>query len=278
MKLEAVDAVLMKRAVGTFLEVAWGELSAAHWPKSIDFDGGSRDTVLKGFVDEKQRGCMRKFSLRLGNRRYPFMKLIFQELLFRDCFFFSVDTHDELDIKETTPDYQEWLAIRNYNAEVKRRVEELWRREHVPTLVDILERVDQDEVPEDQICRQGTPPLIHVVDDEPSIAEGVRRTLEKRRYEVRVFPSAEAALAALKNERPDLIISDLEMGNGLTGLQFCEQLRARADQAPIPFILATAAGIDLSRFNLIDGFIVKPYEVEVLCAFVAKHLKPARRT
>ena len=43
-----------------------------------------------------------------------------------------------------------------------------------------------------------------------------------------------------------------------------------------PFILATAAGIDLTRFNLIDGFIVKPYEVEVLCAFVAKHLRPAR--
>ncbi|MCB9831667.1 MAG: response regulator [Planctomycetes bacterium] len=266
----------MKRAVGAFLEVAWGELSAAHWPKSIDFDHNDRDGVLKGFVDEKQRGCMRKFSLRLGNRRYPFMKMVFQELLFRDCFFFSVDTHDELDIKETTPDYQEWLAIRDYNAQVKSRVEELWRSNEIPTLADVLERVDQDQVPPEQVCRQDTPPRVWVVDDEPSIAEGVRRTLEKRRYEVRVFPSAEEALAAIRQATPDLIISDLEMGNGLTGLQFCEQLRTRRDQPHVPFILATAAGIDLTRFNLIDGFIVKPYEVEVLCAFVAKHLRPAR--
>lgn len=272
MKLETVDVSLIKRAVSTFLEEAWGDLAEAHWPKSMDFSCASRDEILDGFVDEKKRGCMRKFSLRLGNRRYPFMKMVFQELLFRDCFFFSVDTHDELDIKETNPDYQEWLAIKHYNIQLKKRVEQRWHKSDVPTLKDILARVEEDEVPERQICTIDPKPLIYVVDDEESIAEGVRRTLVKRLYDVAVFSCAEEALAAMRDQRPDLIVSDLEMGDGDNGLEFCEKLRLDKNLKDIPFILATAAGIDLSTFELIDGFIVKPYEVEVLCAFVSENL------
>ena len=275
MRLESVDVSLFKSAINAFLDVAWGDLAETHWPKSIDFQANDRETVLKGFVDERKKGCMRKYSLRLGNRRYPFMKIVFQELLFRDCFFFSVDTHDELDIKESTPDFAEWVAIRDYNSAVKGRVEASWRDEQIPTLDDILDAVDHELVPDDQICNFPEPPLVYVVDDEASIAEGVRRTLAKRRYEVKVFHSAETALATLNGKKPDLVISDLEMGSGYTGLQFCEKIRSSPEFSEIPFILATAAGIDLTRFNLIDGFIVKPYEVEVLCAFVNKHLKPS---
>ncbi|MFT7617803.1 MAG: CheY-like chemotaxis protein [Planctomycetota bacterium] len=272
MRLETVDASLIERAVSMFLDVAWGDLAEAHWPKSMDFSSGSRDEVLRGFVDEKKRGCMRKFSLRLGNRRYPFMKMVFQELLFRDCFFFSVDTHDELDIKATNPDYQEWLAIKHYNIDLKNKVEEVWRQAEIPTLTDILDRVDEDDVPERQMCTADPSPLIFVVDDEKSIAEGVSRTLKKRNYEVEVFHCAEEAMPRIRERSPDLIVSDLEMGDGDTGLEFCERLRKDPQLSAIPFILATAAGIDLSNFELIDGFIVKPYEVEVLCAFVAKNL------
>ncbi len=277
MKLETVDVSLIKRAVSTFLEVAWGDLAQAHWPKSMNFSDGTRDEVLSGFVDEKKRGCMRKFSLRLGNRRYPFMKMVFQELLFRDCFFFSVDTHDELDIKDTNPDYQEWLAIKSYNMRLKNEVEEVWRNSDVPTLNDLLARVDDDDVPERQMCMIDPHPLIYVVDDEKSIAEGVKRTLIKRNYDVVVFHCAEEAMTAIHEKKPNLIVSDLEMGEGASGLEFCEKLRADRDLADISFILATAAGLDLSNFEILDGFIVKPYEVEVLCAFVSSNIAASHK-
>ena len=164
MKLETVDVALIRKAVAVFLELAWGDLADRHWPRNIDFEGDSRNDVLGRFVDECKRGCMRKYSLRLGNRRYPFMKVLFQELLFRDCFFFSVDTHDELDIKETTPDYQEWLAIRGYNAELKVAVEEAWQVAGIPTLTDILDRVEEDEVPAEQLCSVDPQPVVFVVD------------------------------------------------------------------------------------------------------------------
>lgn len=272
MRLETVDASLIESAVSSFLDLAWGDLAEAHWPKSMNFTGADRDEVLAGFVDEKKRGCMRKFSLRLGNRRYPFMKMVFQELLFRDCFFFSVDTHDELDIKETNPDYQEWLAIKSYNTELKKKVEEQWRQLDIPTLTDILDRVEEDEVPQSQVCTLDPRPMIYVVDDEHSIAEGVRRTLTKRNYDVEVFHCAEDALEAIRHRVPDLVVSDLEMGDSLSGLEFCERLRQDPDHPHIPFILATAAGLDFSALEVLDGFIVKPYEVEVLCTIVARNV------
>jgi response regulator RpfG family c-di-GMP phosphodiesterase len=54
-------------------------------------------------------------------------------------------------------------------------------------------------------------------------------------------------------------------------------LRANPDTRDIPFILATAASIDASNFRLIDGFVVKPFETEVLLAFVTRNPSiPAR--
>ena len=43
-----------------------------------------------------------RYTMRLGNRNYPFMKLLLQEHLIAGEFFFGVDTHDEMDIK---PDF-----------------------------------------------------------------------------------------------------------------------------------------------------------------------------
>jgi CheY-like chemotaxis protein len=270
MKLEAVGASIFREAVLRYLTHAWGDLADSHWPK-IDFDDG-RDVVLDRFTDECKRGCMRKFSLRLGNRRYPFMKLIFQESLVRDSFFFTVDTHDALDIKETTPDYQEWLAIKAYNAKVRDEIETAWREAGIPTLHDVLGDVDEAEVPDSQLCPIDTEPMVMVVDDDRDIAEGARRILTKRGYRVRVYHSAEDALEALDAVQPDLVLSDLEMGQGMTGIDFVKRLRSMPDWNRIPFFLATAAGIDLSSHEFLDGFIVKPYEIEVLMDFLNQHL------
>lgn len=272
MRLESIDVDLIRKAVGTFLEEAWGDLASSHWPGKVDFASADASGVLSGFSDERRRGCMRKYTLRLGNRRYPFMKVVLQELLFRDVFFFSVDTHDELDIKETTPDYSEWLDIRKFNADLKRRVERRWRDEDVPTLGDVLDAVECDEVPKSQCCPDGTEPQVFIADDDEDIATGVRRVLERRGYCVEVFPSAEAALSRIREKKPHLVISDLEMGEGLSGIEFCEELRCSRDTRALPFILATASGIDLTQHTVLDGFLVKPYDIDALVKLVSAHL------
>jgi CheY-like chemotaxis protein len=183
-----------------------------------------------------------------------------------------VDTHDELDIKETTPDYSEWLAIRDYNASLKRAVESRWSTAGVPTISDVETALENQEVPPQEICAPGSAPCILIVDDDTHIAGGVEMIFDRRGYDVVVAHSAEEALKRLETLRPDLILSDLEMGSGLTGLQFCEHVRAIDEIAQTPFILATAAGIDLAANRRIDGFLVKPYELAALVHLVATRL------
>lgn len=274
MRLESVTSAIFEQAVASYLKHAWGDLADSHWP-ALDLAGTDAEHVLEGFSDERREGRMRRFTLRLGNRRYPFMKLVFQESLIRNSFFFGVDTHDELDIKETTPDYAEWLLIRDYNARVKEKVEREWKDLDVPTFEDVLEDVDRAPVPDEQRRDPEQAPTIFVVDDDREIAEGVRRILSRRGYRVEVSHSAEEALRKLEQVKPDLVLSDLEMGGGMTGLDFARRLRENPRRADVPFLLATAAGIDLSCYTHLDGFLVKPYEIEVLLAFLSKHLQAA---
>ena len=271
MQLQDITPSMIKDAVEAFLEEAWGDLAASHWPK-IDFDSPDRDRVLAAFVNDSRKGRMRAFALRLGNRRYPFMKLVLEELLVRDKFFFTVDTHDELDVKETTPDYAEWLAIRDFNSGVKKRVESRWRADGIPTCADVLASIEDEDIPSVQMCRSPSRPLIHLVEDDKAIATGVRRILERRGYRVRVSHCAQEALERLDGEKPDLILSDLEMGEGLTGLELCAKLRARPEYERLPFILATAAVIDPTSLDRIDAFLVKPYEIETLVTFIGREL------
>lgn len=272
MRLEDVSIAKVKTALELYLAEAWGELAASHWPR-IDFTVATGPALIAQFVTEHRVGRLRKFTLRLGNRRYPFMKMSFQELLLRDVFFFAVDTHDEMDIKETTPNYREWELIREHNQNAKASIEKAWRENGVPTFQDVLDEIEIQPVPPAQICRAAIKPCVLVVDDDALIAKGVRLILERRGYEVVVAHSAEQALLALRTLRPEIILSDFEMGHGLNGLQLCERVRSHRALNGVPFILATAAEIDLEETKAADGFLVKPYDIDVLVAFVSRHLR-----
>ena len=116
-----------------------------------------------------------------------------------------------------------------------------------------------------------------VVDDDVNIAAGVESVLTRQGYRVVKTHRVADALAALAAERPSLILSDLEMPEA-TGLDLASAVRGNPDTKDIPFILATAASIDASNFRLIDGFVVKPFETEVLLAFVTRTLRSKRGT
>lgn len=272
MRIEQTTVALLKRAIDIYLDAAWGDLAVAHFPR-IDFSTDDSHRILGQFLDERRRGRMRRFALRLGNRRYPFMKLVFQESLLRDVFFFAVDTHDEMDVKETTPDYSEWLGIRAHNAATRERVEEAWREAAVPTYMDMISEVERLAVPNHEIIRRTRPPHVLVVDDDRGIAHGVRLILERRGYAVDVAHCGEEALPKIKTKRPDVILSDYELGNGINGVQLCERVRALRGFEKTPFILATAADVDPAQtFASATGYMVKPFEIDVLVTFIARHI------
>jgi DNA-binding response OmpR family regulator len=102
---------------------------------------------------------------------------------------------------------------------------------------------------------------ILVVDDEPTIGEVVSRYLERAGYSTRVAGDGHAAIAAVEEQAPDLIVLDL-MLPGLDGLEVMRRVRARAhDRTAI--ILLTARGEASDRVVGLrlgaDDYVVKPF-------------------
>ncbi len=275
MRLEETDVAMVCRAIEVYLRVAWGGDSSKRWPKFDFRQARTIDEALEGFTDERRLGKMRKYTLRLGNRFYPYMKLVFQELLVRDKFFFAVDTHDDLAVESHFADFDGWLEIKRANAEIKEQLEREWQAAEIPTFATVVSQIEQ-ETKTQAIVTTAEGARIFLVDDDTDIATGVETILTRRGYRITKFKRAEEALEPIRTDPPDLIISDLEMP-GMTGLDLARAVRADPRAKSVPFILATAAFIQPQYFSLIDGYLVKPFETSVLLKFVTEHLAKRKK-
>jgi two-component system response regulator AtoC len=107
-----------------------------------------------------------------------------------------------------------------------------------------------------------------VVDDEENIRLVLRTLLKKHGYQVATSESAEDALGQLESFDPDFVLADVRM-NGMTGIELCTELKARASLATV--ILMSAYGsvdlaIDAMKAGAYD-YISKPFKQdEVLLA------------
>jgi len=102
------------------------------------------------------------------------------------------------------------------------------------------------------------------VDDEESIREGVRVALEPR-YRVRTFADAESAVAAVREEPPDLVLMDI----GLPGMSGLEGIRAVKALRPETLIIVITAYEDVQTIiAAMKGgafdYVVKPLHAETL--------------
>jgi DNA-binding response OmpR family regulator len=109
-----------------------------------------------------------------------------------------------------------------------------------------------------------------VVDDEPTIGEVVSAYLRRAGYETRVATDGPAALAAVAERSPDLIVLDL-MLPGVDGLEVMRRVRERPDRTSA-VILLTAKGDESDRVIGLrlgaDDYVVKPFSPAELVARV----------
>jgi len=114
---------------------------------------------------------------------------------------------------------------------------------------------------------------ILVVDDDGHIREVVRFALERAGHTVREAPDGRAALAAVRQRMPDLVVLDIVMPEE-DGLQTCRQLRQHS-RVPIIFVssrddeLDRVLGLELGG----DDYVSKPFSPRELVARVGAVLR-----
>ncbi len=98
-----------------------------------------------------------------------------------------------------------------------------------------------------------------IVEDDPVLADVLRRYVESAGYAVEVAGDGPAAVDAHDRLGPDLVVLDL-MLPGFDGLEVCRRIRA---QAPTPVIMLTARGEESDRIAGLemgaDDYIAKPF-------------------
>jgi two-component system phosphate regulon response regulator PhoB len=120
---------------------------------------------------------------------------------------------------------------------------------------------------------------ILVVEDEEALAALLDYNLTHAGYRVRVCADGDEALMALDEEAPDLAILDW-MLPGVSGIEICRRIRARAKTRDLPVIMITARGEEEDRVRGLDtgadDYMTKPLSMAELTARVKAVLRRAR--
>ncbi len=116
---------------------------------------------------------------------------------------------------------------------------------------------------------------ILVIDDEEAFCDVVCEILEASGYLPLHAHTAAQAIEILRDQTPDLILSDVMMPD-IDGLTFIRQLRANPKWSDIPIIVvsakASAADQDAARSVGADGYLVKPFSTVDLETTIANAL------
>jgi len=81
------------------------------------------------------------------------------------------------------------------------------------------------------------PPIVFVVDDDPSVRRAIKRLIESVGLQVEVFGSAQEFLQGWRRDAPSCLVLDIRLP-GISGLDFQPQLAEAHIRIPIIFITA----------------------------------------
>lgn len=122
----------------------------------------------------------------------------------------------------------------------------------------------------------GMVPQITVVEDEEALSVLLRYNLEAEGYAVDTVLRGDEAEIRLQEKLPDLLILDW-MLPGVSGIELCRRLRAKAETERLPIIMLTARSEESERVRGLatgaDDYVVKPFSTPELMARVKAMLR-----
>jgi two-component system response regulator VicR len=114
---------------------------------------------------------------------------------------------------------------------------------------------------------------ILVVDDEPSMLDVIRYSLEKAGYQVCSAQDGEEALRLAREQKPDLVVLDIMLPK-LDGYEVCKIMCV---EMGMPIIMLTAKDDEIDKVVGLevgaDDYLTKPFSPRELVARVRAHLR-----
>jgi DNA-binding response OmpR family regulator len=114
-----------------------------------------------------------------------------------------------------------------------------------------------------------------LVDDEPNIVLSLQFLMKQAGYDVRVARDGDAALNAIKERAPDIVLLDV-MTPGRDGYEVCQTIRANPAWKNIKIVMLTARSREVEREKGLalgaDDYITKPFSTRELVDCVKRLL------
>jgi hypothetical protein len=142
---------LLRTAVGLYLNLAYpsSEIPPAVQRRLVWSETANPDELLTRPPFERagkmpgHQGPI--YALRLGNSRYPHMKLQIQPWPNSAGFMISVNTHDQVAVMDVaTADAEAFRQLQMENQDLKERIERAWEEEGLPTFLHYLREYIQN--------------------------------------------------------------------------------------------------------------------------------------
>jgi DNA-binding response OmpR family regulator len=116
---------------------------------------------------------------------------------------------------------------------------------------------------------------ILIADDEPNIVISLEFLMKREGHRVTIARDGDAALEAIRRERPDLVLLDVMMP-GRSGFEICQAVRGDDTLAGVKILMLSAKGrdTDLAKGSALgaDAYMTKPFSTRELAAKVRELL------
>ena len=119
-------------------------------------------------------------------------------------------------------------------------------------------------------------PLVLIVDDSITVRRVTGRLLQREGYRIATAADGLAALHAIAEEKPDVVLSDIEMPQ-MDGFELLRNIRNNTDLQDLPVIMITSRTASKHREHAEElgsnGFLGKPYSEEALLEQLRQHTR-----
>lgn len=107
-----------------------------------------------------------------------------------------------------------------------------------------------------------------VVEDEPNIVLSLQFIMKRSGYEVRIAGDGDAALTAMAEKTPDVVLLDIMLPKR-DGLSVCEAIRGNPNWSDVKILVLSAKSREADKEKALslgaNDYLTKPYSTREVC-------------